>query len=1316
MGIRRASIGTTAERTVSNQNSLLPSGGAVSTGISTVVYTDSNYNTLTANAAATTFGTFRILGSNLSPNANVLLANTSAGTIASITSNTTYVSTNEIRANVSVTAGNYALYVFNPNGSAAIYYSGVTFQPYPVWTSTSYGSSATVSVQLLTSSTAVEQPITYSLVSGTLPTGTTLAANGLISGTATGITGTSQTFTFTVSATDIYNETTQASISLTISLADQYFDYTTLLLNGETNTTTYLQDLSPNNFALTPIGAATSNRFSPLWGNGYYGVYNSGNQSCFYAPSNTAFNLTTSNFTIEMWVNPTYYSSNQVIFAKTPNSSTYGSYEVRIVGTSTSIGTVVMYLGSTGSSWDIASAVGTGTIVWNTWNHIALTRSGTTFTLWVNGAASGTVTSSASLYTNTSGFGVGGYVDGSFNIYLGYYSNLRHINGTALYTTNFTPPTSPLTAVANTTLLVAQSNQFIDNGPNAFSLTLVTTNGAPQIKSNQPFNTLPSAVQNYGSALFDGSTGYLNLSNSGGQFSINAPYTFECWYYVTGTSTSVLFGVGGGAGSWSTTSGHSIIISPYQSGNFYLQINTAGTNTNIGGTAPALNQWNHVAIGYNGTTTRIWINGVSLATSTAAYTIPTTNNLAKIGNDASADAPFPGYISNLRFVKGTDIYGVANTTITVPTSPLTAVANTVLLTLQNKNSANNNVFYDDSTNNIPFTRTGTPTQGTFSPFSQTGWSNYFDGSTGFSANTTSLVTGLTNFTIEAWAYTTATGVYQGIFSTTSGSSDGSTGFTLLINNSNHAQISIGNGGTATDIPSSTAIPTGWNHFAAVRNGSSISLYQNGVLVASGTNGTATTTGQLVIGRSYFNLSSSYFSGYVSNVRLSNNVRYSTTFTPSTTPFTSDANTILLSCQSNRFLDTSSNSLTLTPTGTVSVQAFSPFAPGVNYSTANNGGSIYFNGSTDYVVTPSITVGTNNFTIECWIYYTGSSWIAGGIFVSEVSGGIQFNVYSTGGLGIATQGVSYILTSSSGLTMNSWNHVVCVRGGTGSNQTSFYINGVRNTNGTVASNFAAGAYTVGGFYNTGNGTYFPGYISNFKFTNGVDLFGYSNTTIAVPTAPPAPTGNTTLLLLGTNSGIQDATGKNDIITYGSVKTQANTVKFGSGAMYFDGSTGYTLIQNSPIVQVGSSNFTIEYWLYPTTSTTQSPFMLNGNGSGYSIRADLVGSTNYVQLLVSTSGSSWAINSTSSTAVSLNTWSHIAIVRNGTSVVVYLNGTSIISTTISGSVVAGTINYVGASYYSSAPVYFFNGYIDDFRVTNGVARYTGNFTPPSALITQ
>ena len=108
-------------------------------------------------------------------------------------------------------------------------------------------------------------------------------------------------------------------------------------------------------------------------------------------------------------------------------------------------------------------------------------------TLWLNGVNVGTATSSYNLTSATQPLFIGrngDSTDGSQD-WLGYISNFRIVKGTALYTSNFTPPTAPLTAISGTQVLTCKSSTIIDKSTNNFT---ITKNGDVIVREIHPFN------------------------------------------------------------------------------------------------------------------------------------------------------------------------------------------------------------------------------------------------------------------------------------------------------------------------------------------------------------------------------------------------------------------------------------------------------------------------------------------------------------------------------------------------------------------------------------------------------------------------------------------------------------------------------------------------------------------------------------------------------------------------------------------------------------------------------------------------------------
>jgi len=651
---------------------------------------------------------------------------------------------------------------------------------------------------------------------------------------------------------------------------------------------------------------------------------------------------------------------------------------------------------------------------------------------------------------------------------------------------------------------------------------------------------------------------------------------------------------------------------------------------------------------------------------------------------------------------------------------------TLLLNTTATNGAQNNTFLDSSTNNFSITRNGNTTQGTFTPFSQTGWSTSF-----LRANTDylglpngSTPLGSNDFSIEAYVYLlNRDSSYAWFAGNTDRASAGGSSFTLNIaGSSGYFACDFWIGGGNNPINGTMAVPINtWVHLAVCRTSGTLSQFIDGVRTA-----TTTISGSVNAGSATYNPSigsngtgsADNFTGYISNLRLiigsgGYNATSSTIIVP-TAPLTATANTKVLSCQSNRFVDNSANNYTITPSGSPSVQAFSPFVPDTAYSTTVVGGSGYFDGTGDYLTTPSSTnlaLGTGAFTVEAWFYSPANT---DGVLSSIDSGsgsyGLGIYFASTTSLKIAIQSNSVeVVGYSATITKNTWYHVAASRDA--SNNYSVYINGARIGTTTNSTNISLQTWGIGRTY-ANSGSSYSGYISGVRIVKGSAVYDPTQSTLTIPTAPPTAVTNTSLLLNYTNAGIFDSAAKNDLETVGNAQVSTTQAKWGTTSMYFDGTGDYLTAPTSPVYDFSSGNFTIEVWYYPTISNPNAGiFSKRANGSVYAPFSLEFSSSLAPVFLASTSGSNWDINITSSVSCTQNAWNYIAVTRSGSTFTIYVNGSSGGTGSSSSALMTNTSSIsVGAVAADGTRV--LTGYLDDFRVTKGFAR-TVTSSPTAAF---
>jgi hypothetical protein len=609
---------------------------------------------------------------------------------------------------------------------------------------------------------------------------------------------------------------------------------------------------------------------------------------------------------------------------------------------------------------------------------------------------------------------------------------------------------------------------------------------------------------------------------------------------------------------------------------------------------------------------------------------------------------------------------------------------TLLLPGNGTNGAQNNTFLDSSTNNFAITRNGNTTQGTFSPFSQTGWSNYFDGSGDYLTTPSNAAFGFGtgDITIECWYYQLSRAVSNTIFA----------------NESNTLNIYINTSGVlgyydGSVRNSSQTVPlNSWNHIAFVRSSGTAKLYFNGTEVLSVANSINYGTAYVSIGN---NVSGTdYCTGYISNLRVVKGTAvYTANFTPPTAPLTAVAGTSILTCQSNRIRDASTNNFAITVVGNTSVQAFSPFNPTAAWSAATNGGSGYFDGSGDYLNTSSTqVVPSGSFTVEAWAYPTSSAnstVVAQGTSgnAARFSIGIESSLWWTQIGGVTINAGTPVL--------NAWTHLAATFNGS---TLTLYVNGVSVGTASTSTNAQNTTLRIGSLGPADWSTYYwTGYIGQIRVSNTVR-------SISVPTAPYTSDANTAFLGNFTNAGIYDATSKNDLETVGNAQISTTQSKFGGSSMYFDGTGDYLYRANNPNV-LGSGDWTIEGWYYQAGGSGYRVFVSTRTAADGGVAATVFFGL-FNNVLFYDGSTSGGISIVGGTSISASTWNHVALVRYGSTVTMYLNGVSQGTATDSNNKSNADL-WVGGQ----NTLYYLNGYIDDLRITKGIARYTAAFTPPT-----
>lgn len=396
------------------------------------------------------------------------------------------------------------------------------------------------------------------------------------------------------------------------------------------------------------------------------------------------------------------------------------------------------------------------------------------------------------------------------------------------------------------------------------------------------------------------------------------------------------------------------------------------------------------------------------------------------------------------------------------------------------------------------------------------------------------------------------------------------------------------------------------------------------------------------------------------------------------------------------------------------------------------GSLFLDGSGDELLASyaaDLDFGTGDFTVDWWEIRVGGFVPGGSVYNTDSAAaypGLLAGYYNAGATGISiygsTNNAGFDIADAKklGTASTSWVHRALVRSGT-----DFYTfeNGVQETTWTAAGALASPTtITIGGYTGT---TYFSGYIDELRVSNVARW----TSAFTPPTSEYAPT-----TVLGSDSHVYFAGARfntsidDDFTTTlmhfdeslydgggsiwtanGSAVATSTLAKFGSGSLIsFGGSTHYLSSPDSDDWTFTDGDFTIDCWIYQTDAPGAAFPRVVSHASG----------TTAMVLYTNNAGGGGQLGFSDGTillgmlatgALPLNTWVHAAIVRSGTDFMLFQNGqlTASASTALSLGDKPG-LRTIGGR----ASDYSFPGYIDELRVSKGVARWTSNFTPPTS----
>ena len=449
--------------------------------------------------------------------------------------------------------------------------------------------------------------------------------------------------------------------------------------------------------------------------------------------------------------------------------------------------------------------------------------------------------------------------------------------------------------------------------------------------------------------------------------------------------------------------------------------------------------------------------------------------------------------------------------------------------------------------------------------------------------------------------------------------------------------------------------------------------------------------------------------------------------------------------------TSSSSFTGASYDSDPVSIYLPFDSDIQDASANNhtvtavssadisstqakfgGNSLLLNGTSQYLTVANdadFQFGTEDFTIEAWVYQStaaGSDAADRHNVVSRMASSSNrswsIDIRQDGGQQRIVFGFSENGSNATEIKFDcevpygSWHHIAIVRF---RDQLLGFLDGV-NLDGAISGHLSsfdasvdiyAGTSDLAIGYRGLSTQYFQGFIDDLRISKGVARYTKSfippsqavGATLNGENETNTTTGFTSLYLPFDSDVNDDSDDPFTITASGGAAISSTQAKFGGNSLGLDGTNDYLTVGSSQSAMAFAGDFTIEYWMYPTSlgGSYVGPMGCH-SGTGWLFQFASGGGRFFID------GSN---EITTTAATSANQWYHVVVTRSSGTVKLFIDGEEQGSRSFTSAMPTNNDLIIGAS---NATGQYFPGYLDDIRILDGYAKYTADFVPPTSAV--